>query len=412
MSAKWQGGELNGTNSHSADDAALGFLYQAQYALLRLWNETVDDAVIYLETLDDVTLESNGVTILEQLKHSLSDKPANLTVASVNVWKTLKAWIDVIPKLDLSKTVLNLVTVAEISPTSKLKVLLDEKADRAELLIELREEAQRVIRERQEAKAAGETALPHKERARACEAFLELTDNKQAAILSRVRFKPGQLNIREIEDELAKTLTSVLSKDRAGIAQALIEWWNRQIIHAHCGKREKAIHRFELICRFTQIVADLEHDMLVDHFATEVPPEAYQSHPIVGQQIGLVDASPAWRSRAVTSEWRARESRSRWTTENPTWREKIARYDTILAEEWGYKHIDMSEACDGQSDDIKKQKGRDLLAWSFYDAPKDIEALSTRVTSPSYVRGTFHTLSIDGRVGWHPDYKALLGFKK
>jgi len=43
----------------------LGFLYQAQYALLRLWNEAVDDAVIYLETLDDVTLESGGETILE-----------------------------------------------------------------------------------------------------------------------------------------------------------------------------------------------------------------------------------------------------------------------------------------------------------------------------------------------------------
>lgn len=59
--------------------------------LLRLWNELSDEAVIYLETLDDVVLEANGQTILEQLKHSLSTKPAALTVASVNVWKTLKA---------------------------------------------------------------------------------------------------------------------------------------------------------------------------------------------------------------------------------------------------------------------------------------------------------------------------------
>lgn len=405
------GGELNGTNSHSADDAALGFLYQAQYALLRLWNETVDDTVIYLETLDDVTLESNGMTILEQLKHSLSDKPANLTLTSVNVWKTLKAWIDVIPKLDLSKTVLNLVTVAEISPTSKLKILLEDKTDRAELLTELQEEAQRVIHERQEAAAAGETKLPHKERAKACEAFLGLAESKQAEILSRVRLKPAQINIRQIEDELAKTLTSVLSKDRAKIAQALIEWWNRQIIHAHCGKREKAIHRFELISRFTQIVADLEHDTLVDHFATQLPPGTYQSHPMVGKQIGLVDDT-VWYQRAVTNEWRARESRSRWSTENPTWREKIAQYDTRLIEEWGYKHVDLSAACDGESDDIKKQKGRDLLSWSFFDAPGKMELLAPNVTSPSYVRGTFHTLSIDGRIGWHPDYKTLLGFKK
>jgi len=193
MSAERQGGKLGGTNSHSADDAALGFLYQAQYALLRLWNEAVDDAVIYLEMLDDVTLESNGMTILEQLKHSLSDKPASLTVKSVNVWKTLKAWIDMIPQLELSRTVLNLVTVAEISPTSKLRDLLDDKADRAELLTELQEEAKRVIHERQEAAAAGETKLPHKERANACETFFGLAESKQAEILSPVRLKPAQI---------------------------------------------------------------------------------------------------------------------------------------------------------------------------------------------------------------------------
>nr|WP_025827781.1 ABC-three component system protein [Acetobacter persici] len=402
---------MDGTNSHSADDAALGFLYQAQYALLRLWNEAVDDAVIYLETLDDVMLESNGETILEQLKHSLAAKPANLTLTSVNLWKTLKAWIDVLPDLDLSKTTLHLVTVAGISSKSKLINLLDEAADRAELLTDLREEAQRVLHDRQQAQEEGKKDLPHEARAKSCKAFLELTEKKQAELLSKVRLKPSQINIRLIEDELAKSLMSVLPKDRAHIAKLLVEWWNRQIIHAHCGKRTKAIHRFELISRYTQIIADLEHDSLVDHFATELPPETYQSHPMIGSQIGLIDAQQ-WQQRIVTNEWRARNSRSRWSTENPTWREKIAQYDARLIEEWGYKYADMTAACNGCSEDIKKEEGRGLLSWSFYEAPKIIELLAPSVTSPSYVRGTFHTLSIKGGVGWHPDYEILLGFKK
>ncbi len=401
---------MDGTNSHNADDAALGFLYQAQYALLRLWGEHVDEAVIYLETLDDVTLESRGETILEQLKHSLAAKPPNLTETSVNFWKTLKAWIDVLPDLDLSTTSLHLVTVADISPRSILTVLLDETADRSGLLIGLREEASRVLHERQEALKKGEQ-LPHEARAKACKAFLDLEDGKQAEILARIQLKPGQINIRSIEDELGRNLTSVLPKDRAHIARLLVEWWNRQIIHAHCGKRTKGIHRFELINKFTQIVSDLEHDILFDHFATELPPRTYQSHPMVLNQIALVDAA-SWHERAVLSEWRARESRSRWSTENPTWRERIAQYDTRLTEEWSFKHTDMSQECIGQSDDAKKQKGHDLLSWSFYDAPYKIEPLAPSVTSPSYVRGTFHTLSIDGKVGWHPDYMTLLGFKK
>ncbi|PBC04287.1 ABC-three component system protein [Mesorhizobium sp. WSM3860] len=399
-------------NAHSADASALGFLYQAQYALLRLWNESSFEAVIYLETLDDVVLEVNGQTILEQLKHSLSTKPDAVTVASVNVWKTLKAWIDVLPDLDLSKTSLHLITVADISPTSPLNVLLDEAENRDQLQIALQEEAHRVIQERADAQAKGIKPLPHAKRAAGCEAFLKLSDDQQAEILSRVRLMPGQQNIRHIEDDLAKRLTSVLAKDQLHVAALMVEWWNRQILHAHCGKRDKAIHRFEIVKRHMEIVADIEHDNLVDYFAAELPPDTYRSHPMVENQISLVGGTETWIQRAVTNEWRARESRSRWSTENPTWQERISKYDDRLAEEWSYKHADMCDECGEQSDEVKRIKGRELLRWSFYEAPDKIEYLATSVTAPSYVRGTYHLLSIDGRVGWHPDYFVLLGFKK
>ncbi|HEY4250520.1 MAG TPA: ABC-three component system protein [Roseomonas sp.] len=399
-------------NSHSADASALGFLYQAQYALLRLWNESSYEAVIYLETLDDVVLQVNGQTILEQLKHSLSAKPDAITVASVSVWKTLKAWIDVLPDLDLSATSLHLITVADISPASPLKVLLDETENRDDLLIVLREEAQRVISERADAEAKGIKPLPHAKRAPGCEAFLKLPGNLQAEILSRIRLMPGQQNIRHIEDELAKRLTSVLPEDQPSVAALMVEWWNRQIIHSHCGKRSKAIHRFELVKRHMEIVADIEHDNLVDYFAAEIPPATYRSHPMVEKQINLVGGTETWLQRAVTNEWRARESRSRWSTQNPTWQERISKYDDRLAEEWSYKHADMREECSGQDDDSKKTKGREILVWSFYEAPEKIEYLAASVTSPSYVRGTYHILSISGRVGWHPDYSTKLEFKK
>ncbi|MEQ8500369.1 MAG: hypothetical protein RIB84_13310 [Sneathiellaceae bacterium] len=403
---------MDRTNVHSADASALGFLYQAQYALLRLWSETSSDAVIYLETLDDVVLQANGQTILEQLKHSLAAKPDQITVASVNLWKTLKSWIDVIPNLALHDTAFHLVTVAEISPASPLNVLLDDTKSRDNLVAALQEEAQRVIQERADAEANGIRPLPHAKRAPGCKAFLDLSHDLQVEIISRVRLRPGQRDIRYIENELARILTSVPTKDQPQVAQLMVEWWNRQIIFAHCGKREKAIHRFELVKRHTEIVADIVHDNLVDYFSTEIPPNTYRSHPMVENQINLVGGTETWVRRAITNEWRARESRSRWSTENPTWQEKISNYDNRLAEEWSYKHADMREECDGQSDEIKKTNGHKILTWSFYEAHDKIEPLASTVTAPSYVRGTYHILSIDGRVGWHPDYYTLLGFKK
>ncbi|WP_085035750.1 ABC-three component system protein [Ensifer aridi] len=403
---------MNTKNQHSADDAALGFLYQGQYALLLLWRETDDDAVVYLETLDDVVLEVNGTTILEQLKHSMAAKPAAITITSVKLWKTLKAWIDVLSQLNLSQTWLHLVTVAEISPDSPLKALLTDGENREVLLIALQEEAKRVLQERADSKAAEKKSLPHEPRAAACEAFLNLGQTQQEALLSRARIKPGQKNISEIEDELAKSLTGVVSSKRTTVAQHLVEWWNRQILLAMAGKREKAIHRFELVSRHMEIVADITLDKLIDNFASEIPPDSYRSHPMLHQQIALVDGTTAEVGRAVRDEWRARENRSRWSNENPSRRELIARHDDHLAEEWSDRHDDLCNDCREQSEATKRNMGHKLLVWSHYDAPKAVDAIDPGVTKPSYVRGSYQVLSINGRVGWHPDYRKLLGFEE
>ena len=396
-------------NQHSADDAALGFLYQGQYALLLLWRETDDDSVVYLETLDDVVLQANGTTILEQLKHSMAVKPPALTLTSVNLWKTLKAWIDVFPQLSLSQTWLHLVTVAEISSGSSLEVLLTDAASRDGLRLALEGEANRVLNERAEAKAKGKTSLPHETRAAACEAFLALGQPLQDAMLSRTRIKPGQKNILEIEGELAKSLTAVVKAKRKQVAQYLVEWWNRQILLAMAGARSKAITRFELVSKHMEIVADITLDKLIDSFSGEIPPNSYQSHPKLHEQIALVDGTEAEVGRAVRDEWRARENRSRWSNENPSRRELIARHDDHLAEEWADRHADLCAGCGTQPDDMKK-KGHDLLVWSHYEAHKAVNAIDSGVTKPSYIRVSYQVLSIDGRVGWHPEYRKLLGF--
>ena len=83
--------------SHSAAAAAMGFYYQSLYGLLCIVKATDDDAAVCLERLDDVEVEINGQTLLNQLKHSLSKKPKPVTISSASLWKTLKAWIDVLP---------------------------------------------------------------------------------------------------------------------------------------------------------------------------------------------------------------------------------------------------------------------------------------------------------------------------
>jgi hypothetical protein len=400
---------LTTKNEHSAEDAALGFLYQGQYALLLLWREADDDAVIYLETLDDVVLVASGDTLLEQLKHSLKAKPRPLTIASLALWKTLKAWIDVLPELDLPRTWLHLVAVAEISDGSPLEVLLNDGADREDLLRALKEEAARVGRERAEAAAAGQDP-PHAQRAAACKAFLELSEETRVNLLARTRIRPNQPNIAKIEDLLRESLTGIIRDRRAQVARQLVEWWNGQILDLLIKKRKVGISRFELVKRHMEIVSAIGLDELTSAFATAMHPSSYQFDSMIERQISLVGGGEIELKRAVREEWRAREERSRWSTENPARHMIISNYDDRLIEEWSDRHTDMRGGCVGDSDETLKDKGLDLLKWSHSNAPKDLEPIAPKIVSPYYVRGTYQVLSIQGHVGWHPGFRKLLGF--
>ena len=397
---------------HSAADVALGFRYQGLYALLMLWRETDDDAAILLETLDDVVLVAGGQTLLEQLKHTLAEKPSPLTLKSTSLWKTLRAWIAVLPQVDIARTRFNLVSVADVQAGSELEAFLDEKSDRSGLLLALKEEAERVQKERAEAKAAGKPKLPHADRAAGCEAFLELGDGIRSKLISATRLKPGQADITNVEDELANRLTAVPVAKRPLVAQRLVEWWDRQVLYSMCNKREKAISRFEVVQRHSEIVADIELDKLPNPFENVIPPASHEPNSMIEKQVSLVDGTPSELSRAIREEWRARETRSAWSTENPARHDLILRYDERLTEEWADRHADMCDRCDGASEEKAKANGHELLKWSHYNAPGDLEPIAPTVVAPYYVRGSFQVLSTTGQVGWHPNFRALLGFEK
>ncbi len=95
-------------SAHSAEAAALGFYYQAFFALLTLMAQETDNAAVRIEQLDDVDLKVDGHNLLYQLKHSISYAPPPITLKSKALWHTVKVWIDILPTLTLSETTLHL----------------------------------------------------------------------------------------------------------------------------------------------------------------------------------------------------------------------------------------------------------------------------------------------------------------
>lgn len=85
-------------NGHpfSAASSATGYLYQCRYALLEALRRTRQeyDFQVHIETLDDVVFDKQGSPPeLLQTKHHVKQS-ADLTDASVDLWKTLRIWCE------------------------------------------------------------------------------------------------------------------------------------------------------------------------------------------------------------------------------------------------------------------------------------------------------------------------------
>lgn len=394
--------------AHSAEAAALGFYYQAFFALLTLMTQETDDAAIGIEQLDDVDLKVDGHNLLYQLKHSLSSTPSPITLKSKALWKTIKVWADILPALTLSETTLHLVTVAELGPDSPLIVLTNPGSERVELAETMAREAQRVLDARAAAVKAGKT-LPHADRVEGCSAFLALTETERLNLLRRVIIKPGSPAVATIEENVAEYLKLLPPDQRSAVAKRLVEWWDRQIVYSLCGKRERVISRGELQHQISAIVSDIEQDKLVPDFEVASPPEDYQPDGMLARQIKLVDGKPSDLSKAIREEWKAREQRAKWLNGSPAMAVTINDYDLVLEEHWSDRHSQMVEECAELDNKVKCRSGLQILRWTHEDAPSVVRPIAESWNAAYYIRGSYQVLAIDLKVGWHADYTKLLG---
>lgn len=395
-------------DGHSAIDAALGFYYQSLYGLLAIVKATEDDATVCLERLDDVEIILNGRPLLVQLKHSLSKKPAAVSLASVALWKTLRAWIDVLPKISLDDTRFQLVTVAPLPPSSALAPLLDERASRTGLLMLLEAEAQRVINEHAAAKKSGKSPLPHVERLPGCSAYLALPEAVREKLLTRATIHPAASDIDTIQLDITNALTNFPPDQREAISRRLMEWWDLQIVYSFCAKRERFITRLEVQQRLLEMAGELARDELLADFQFELPPDDHNPPSMIAMQLQLVNCTKSEIRSAQREEWKARSQRHKWMTERADMAVRIDRYDRYLVQEWRDRHDPIAEQHQSAPEDKKRAAGLEVFRWTFSQAHLEVDPFAKNWSASYYVRGSYQVLAVEQSVGWHPDYVTLL----
>jgi len=384
----------------SATDAALGYLYQVRFALLLALRRHKNDPdfLVGIETLDDVTFESSGGDPLDllQVKHHRVGT-ASLTDASVDLWKTLRIWFEghasgVIPK----SANLFLVTTGQAPEGTAAFYLRASNRDVPTACQRLAETAQT---------STNQTNLA------AYAAYRAVSTIDQTAILEKVTIVDASPNIVDLDCELRQEVYWAAEREHhAAFLDRLEGWWFRRILQQltndgtdMVGSVELEAQMSDLREQFKQEALPIDDDLL--EFTLDDATRAAHEDSTFVRQLELIKAGKQRIAAAIRDYYRAFEQRSRWLRDDLVIGIDLHKYEKRLIEEWEIVfEATRDDLGDSETDEAKEKAARSVLTW----AERVVISIRPSVVEPFVSRGSFHMLSDEERIGWHPEFQDRL----
>lgn len=387
-------------NRFAAVDAALGYLFQVRCALLwTLRRLKVDpEFLVGVETLDDVTFETMGgdPTELLQTKHHQRGV-GSLTDASSDLWKTLRAWFEG----TASKT---------IPPTARLCIVTTGTAPGGSAASSLRTERRDVsaVRLALDAVAASSTSAAN---AAAYQTYLAAAPTERTALLERVVVLDASPAVDDLEDELRQEVYWAAGKERHDAFLDRLEgWWLRRVLRQLGGTPKNRIGSVEVEAQMSDLREQFKQDALpidddlLEFTLDDATRAAHETSTFV-RQLELVRAGKHRIAAAIRDYYRAFEQRSRWLRDDLVVGMDLDKYERRLIEEWEMVFEAMrDELGDAAAEDAKVMAAQSVLKW----AERTPFPIRPQVTQPFVTRGSFHMLSDEARIGWHPEFRDRL----
>lgn len=402
-------------SDHGARGPALGYYYQAIYALIQLFSSKSNSAYVSIETLDDVFHEDGVTKNLIQLKHSIQEG-TKISVKSVQLWKTIKVWCDYLSTNEVNDGDFTLSTVASIDDSSSLQLLKENGNNREKLISDLNDEAERVLEERKNIELENRKRLsrkekpqklPYSDKFKGCEAFLALGNSNQKSFVNKITLVTDSFTIEEANKKVIEFIRiTTLTDYHENLAEKIIAWWDREAVKSLTRERTECIYYTEL----QEFIARKNAELFEDGFTNDLQdmelPEITSINPIQVQQLEIIEATRAQKRRSYDTEMKARIQRDIWMNRGISLIKKLEKYDSKLITEWSYLFEEMKDKCNDEL--IKKIKGKELLDWSHKEAHNQVESISKNYSNNDLIRGSYQILSSRKKVGWHCDFDKLV----
>ena len=379
----------------SAAASALGYLYQCKYALLAAL-ERMDGSPlrVEIETLDDITFPQGTEPMeLLQLKHHAGERPADLTTANADLWTTLRVWCTRLVSGEISDDAcLFLITTAGCADNSA-PALLGVSG--------------RNVEQAEEMLLAYATTSEAKSTKAGRKAFRELSRSQRLSLLDRLRIISKAPGIDKLDDRLNQRLRFVRPSRVDYVRERMVEWWYARCADHLSKKRPGAIHSIEIDLK----VESLSDALTTDNLPIDVPEPADGDLGNVGdsmfaRQLALLPVSGTRVLQAAKDYMQAFSQRSRWLGAELLTIGDLVEYESTLVSEWRRRFVVMcDELGPAAAEDEVRREARQFYKWFEIEADFPIRP---RCTAAFITRGSFHMLSDQLRVGWHPSFETIL----
>lgn len=382
-------------SNHQASEQMIGYLYQVRFALALLLDDDNPNSQISIEKFDDIAFSQDGEPRqLIQLKHHVQ-KHGNLSDSSTDLWRTLKVWIDTIKK---SPEILNeakfLIITTAIAPDNTASSYLKDNEIRD---ANIAYQKLKVVSDKSE----------NKEHKKYYDAFSGMEESIMKKLLSQTYIIDKASKITDVEKTFRKQIRySCVPKYEDPICQRLEGWWYKKAIEALCSDKPIFVTQSQVRTLIVSISQEYTDENLpIDIFDIEDFQEGDlgTDEKVFYEQLKLISIGNRRMQMALRDYYRAFRQRANWIRNDLLYINELEKYEERLIDEWEHSFAAMEDdlaQCVGVTENEKIKEGRKL----FSDIEKRDIRIRPKCQEAFVMRGSYHILANQLRVGWHKDF--------
>lgn len=378
---------------HAAPSSAAGFLFQFQRAV-QVLALAPNEMTLGIETLDDLAIESPaGATILEQDKFTSNQTGDVFGDRTRNLLGSLSIWLAALLSGEISPDTTRFLLVTNIVCRDGLaRRISDARTD---------DDAMNCLKEIQDSNGKSKIRLR----------FLELLNKPNGiklfiSLCKSVELVDGE---KASESVAVKTLSlpSAMEAHRNVIFDALRGWIHSQALESWASGRSCRISKQSFTNQLHAILDGLKRGKRRElperdiHLSEE--DVARQKDATFVRQVELVTDDEGWKTDAIHDYLRCITEKTRLNKEGEIAEKDWLDFSDRLERRWSSIWSRNNRLLKESEEDTGFQTMAEVLGDDYHPV------LAGEPTVQSYLaNGTYHRLSDEKTIGWHPRYRELL----